>query len=56
MYKGVYEMMASEKPTDAIIENDARFDQWIMDYTRKLARQGKAENDRRHKQSGNFNG
>lgn len=36
-YRGIYEMMPTERPEDAIINDDAALDAWYQRYTREIA-------------------
>lgn len=49
-------MMPSDRPSDAIVENDARFDIWMSDYSKKLAKGGKPDKDDRWRNAQKFQG
>lgn len=43
-YKGIYEMLPGDRPTDDVINDDERLDQWydafVRENARKFARKG----------------
>lgn len=42
-YRTVYELPMSDRPDDAIIEDDVAVDMWYRNFTRELARQAHAQ-------------